>query len=433
MFEILAQQSTATVQITVAVAPIQQTLVSMSLLTAQRWETPKEPWLTTTAAGLPPSLQQRHTLLATCAAAFATEQTSVSFPAFLATLAQEPPATLARRLQDAADSCPTPAKSAPANPASIDTLLADPAWLQQTLVQLLRKLWEEHFAAPWTQKQSMLDYIVAELNARDWPTTSVGALLRAFLRRPVPEWLASQVGGVDCGVDHVVFVPSPYLHFQAARQRESSTLWIFLWADFGVWPMRTEPVQRTEVLGPLTALAEETRLQILELLAAHQPLAAQEIIARLDVSQSTVSRHLKQLVKAGFVHERRAGGANKFYQLQAERLGEVTHGLTQLLSPEHARFVLSDARLDEPAALRPFLDREGRVTHWPVKQKGQRAVLTYLASKFTPAATYSEVEVNELLMAWHGYEDPAYLRRALIEAGALQRTANGAAYWRTEE
>ncbi|MCB0098691.1 MAG: hypothetical protein KDE46_23315, partial [Caldilineaceae bacterium] len=36
--------------------------------------------------------------------------------------------------------------------------------------------------------------------------------------------------------------------------------------------VRTEPIQRSEVLGPLSILADETRLRILELLAASDDL-----------------------------------------------------------------------------------------------------------------------------------------------------------------
>lgn len=193
---------------------------------------------------------------------------------------------------------------------------------------------------------------------------------------------------------------------------------------------RTKPIQRSEVLGPIRALADETRLQILELLALNKQMLAQEIIAQLEVGQSTVSRHLQQLVAAGFVTEQRAGDTNKLYRLQPERVDDLFARLRQLLTTENASAIFSDARRTLPEALHRFIDRDGLVTLWPRRERDREAVLDYVVSKLQRNHLYNEAEVNDLLNAWHTFQDPASIRRYMIDYGYLGRTSSGDRYWR---
>ncbi|MBI1920611.1 MAG: metalloregulator ArsR/SmtB family transcription factor [Geobacter sp.] len=55
------------------------------------------------------------------------------------------------------------------------------------------------------------------------------------------------------------------------------------------------------------ALADETRLRILALLLSEGELCVCDIIAALNLPQSTISRHLAHLRKAGWVNDRRCG------------------------------------------------------------------------------------------------------------------------------
>jgi DNA-binding transcriptional ArsR family regulator len=63
--------------------------------------------------------------------------------------------------------------------------------------------------------------------------------------------------------------------------------------------------------GWFRALADATRVQILNLLAEHgQPMTVGQIVERVPVGQSTVSAHLKALAQARFVLAERRGTAN---------------------------------------------------------------------------------------------------------------------------
>lgn len=82
-----------------------------------------------------------------------------------------------------------------------------------------------------------------------------------------------------------------------------------------------------------------------------------------------------------------------------------------------------------PRELRPFVDDQGRIEQWPSKQKTQRMVAEYLATKFESGRNYNESQVNELLNTWHRFEDWALLRRVLFDWRYLDRESDGSRYW----
>lgn len=64
------------------------------------------------------------------------------------------------------------------------------------------------------------------------------------------------------------------------------------------------------------SLSEETRLRILVLLQEHGELCICDLMAALDLPQSTVSRHVAYLKNAGWLQDRR-GGVWMYYSLTA--------------------------------------------------------------------------------------------------------------------
>lgn len=80
-----------------------------------------------------------------------------------------------------------------------------------------------------------------------------------------------------------------------------------------------------------------------------------------------------------------------------------------------------------------FLDEEDRLFRWPGKRYilFKPYILAYLATKFTMGHVYTEHEVNEILRAWHTFDDWALLRRELFMIKLLDRKSNGSAYWLT--
>ena len=114
-------------------------------------------------------------------------------------------------------------------------------------------------------------------------------------------------------------------------------------------------------LGALRDDDIDTRLRLLEALAASGEARGQDLIAGLGVSQPNVSRHLKQLVGAGLVEERRAGDANKLYRLNPRGLRTALYKLNALLEPANAQASLAEttraaAMAAHPPEVRAFLD-----------------------------------------------------------------------------
>lgn len=100
------------------------------------------------------------------------------------------------------------------------------------------------------------------------------------------------------------------------------------------------------------ALSDETRLRILALLAGGE-LCVCELMATLELPQSTVSRHLAYLRNAGLVEDRRQG-VWMYYRL-ADKGGSFHRDLIALLQTHLAE--LPQARQDK-ASLEGGLGRK---------------------------------------------------------------------------
>lgn len=87
-----------------------------------------------------------------------------------------------------------------------------------------------------------------------------------------------------------------------------------------------------EVTKISKALADPTRLQIYEEIAAHPDMYCGEIIQKYELSPGTVSHHLKILLEAGLIECRREG---QFVHNRAltDRMREYTLALTKLARP----------------------------------------------------------------------------------------------------
>ena len=71
------------------------------------------------------------------------------------------------------------------------------------------------------------------------------------------------------------------------------------------------------------ALGDPSRVMILHVLAsARRPMTVGEIVAAVDIGQSTVSHHLKLLTEACFVHVERKGTAS-FYRVNPRCMDEL--------------------------------------------------------------------------------------------------------------
>jgi DNA-binding transcriptional ArsR family regulator len=201
----------------------------------------------------------------------------------------------------------------------VHSLLNDPPVMKNTIVTHLRTMWNEGMASEWERNLPMLEDSIAAFESLDHDgLTAVEALGRVALRAQIPEparsWLEQ--------IEHFIFIPSahtgPYiLHLGGLTDTTARILFGARIPD-GV-SVRPPTLTRSELLMRLNALADDTRLRILELLARKCEMGTPDIIAQLAVSQSSASRHLEHLTATGYLTARRQRGTN-LYRLNRDRI-----------------------------------------------------------------------------------------------------------------
>ena len=78
--------------------------------------------------------------------------------------------------------------------------------------------------------------------------------------------------------------------------------------------------------------------------------------------------------------------------------------------------------------LRNFLDGSGKLTAFPAKRKMKLYALLYLAQNIPENTDFTEREINDILLDWHTFADPATLRRELYDYRFLDRSRDGKVY-----
>jgi DNA-binding transcriptional ArsR family regulator len=430
-----APASLPAVQVCAALETTRNQLLSLWALSAEA-PLAVDSWITKQAVSLSPAQRQFNRLLfAAFGAALLPAEPDMAFARYLDDLAAQPITQFHQRLVQATEQL----VNAPLR-AEARALLHDPSALRRRIIAHLQTLWDERLASEWQRHTYQLAGMTKSINELvfqqpRWQAINGFAALRFLLQaEPSDEQLA-----LLAGVRRIVLVFSPHLLAYCTRFGSGDTLWVV--RKFDPQLLRRDPLSRAEVLGPLNALADDTRLRILEWLSGQGEQRAQEIIAQLESSQGNISRHLKQLVGAGYVRQRRAGDANKLYEYDEAGLRRLSFLLRQLLSSENARSVgqqhqaaieLEQVRATVPPILHDLLDARGRIIRWSSKLRDQEAMMEYLINKFEPERSYSEKEVNELLQQWYLDADYVLLRRSMIDAGMLKRTRDGFRYWRPE-
>jgi DNA-binding transcriptional ArsR family regulator len=207
-------------------------------------------------------------------------------------------------------------------------LLKDPPALRATIASHLRWMWEEFFQAEWERVKPMLEDAVLAFEEIDFSQMEKKEAANYITGREIGQEFWEMI---NQDAAQLIFVPSahngPYLggfHYKNAQG-----------IIFGArLPKDTEmlapDLSRNEITIRLSALADDIRLNILKTIAEQGELRSQEIIDRLDLSQSAASRHLKQLSATGYLIERRCSGA-KCYSLNQERVQDTMRAVEAFL------------------------------------------------------------------------------------------------------
>jgi DNA-binding transcriptional ArsR family regulator len=206
-------------------------------------------------------------------------------------------------------------------------LIADPGELKRRTINLYRGVW---------------DLVLRDARREDLPMLrEAGRRAGTFIDRGFAEAYAALTGQrvpevlerPSADFTRVVFSPSAHLgEFVSFIAYEPDLVVYFDAPRFlGRCQERdAAPVStgsRADLLEVARALADPTRLSMIDLLLEGE-LYAQEIVGRLGVAQSAISRHLSLLERAGLVTvESRRG--SKYYAVNPERLHAIAAALLE--------------------------------------------------------------------------------------------------------
>lgn len=206
-------------------------------------------------------------------------------------------------------------------------LLNDPPALLDLIVTHLGTMWQRFLAPEWTRNLPALQAALAALRAIDQSGASTDELVRRIIERELPpSWREAHKEA-----DRVLLIPSvhigPYVALMGVYQGTARVVFGARVAESS--PVQAPAISRSALLMRLNALADSTRLAIVEALATEGELSTQDIIDRFGLSQSSASRHLRQLTATGLLQQRRREIA-KLYSLDMNSLEAVYDALDRL-------------------------------------------------------------------------------------------------------
>lgn len=206
--------------------------------------------------------------------------------------------------------------------------VVDPAALKQLVTSHIRWFWKNHLQAEWNRVLPMLEETAKAFNKLD---------LGDMTRQEIVQYVTGkEMHEVKWGIDiekagELIFVPNahigPYIH--------STKMGSHLYLHFGAHlpegsDVEVPELDRAEIVSKLSALADETRLQILQMIARNGEMRATELMDATQLSQPSISRYLGQLTANGYLQERRVNGA-KAYTLNRERIEKTLRAVSAFL------------------------------------------------------------------------------------------------------
>jgi DNA-binding transcriptional ArsR family regulator len=214
-------------------------------------------------------------------------------------------------------------------------LIANPAELKRRTLGMFDRLWEDVYCVARAAVQPVLEE--AAYRGMGLVQRGFSEAYAALTGQRIPDVLERP----PASISRIVFCPSGYLGdfvsfiayvpdlvvFYAAPQfieRNRAAQSGHAWQANSPGPAADPAADLLEIAR---ALADPTRLRMIELLLGGE-LYAQEIVGKLSVVQSAVSRHLGQLERAGLVTVKARRGS-KYYAVNPAKLETIAAGLRE--------------------------------------------------------------------------------------------------------
>ena len=349
-----------TVKVSFALEPAYNALTSLFLLNSEF--SGHDKWVERTAAALAPERLQTNKAVCGATMPYLDSKTWPSFPAWLDTLAVRDPVEMRDKeldmlLKKAAhalggDSADLPDhetlvsdrsvyldlikrvtehKGEPSDQACFEADHAryqDPIARQKEMVSHLHAMWDEYVVDEWERSLPMLRESIAAFESLDYTAKSASEIFTLVTDRELPQKLEGSVQDAE----ELIFIPSPHIgpYVLVIDHGEKHARIVFGARIPQGATVRSPALSRSELVTRLSALADDTRLRILQLVAQEGEQRTQEIMTKLEISQSAASRHLPQLSATGYLAERRCEGA-KCYRLNRGRIDDTFKALLEFL------------------------------------------------------------------------------------------------------
>ena len=206
--------------------------------------------------------------------------------------------------------------------------VVDPPAMQKLIVDHLRWIWDEHLSQEWARTEPLLRESVKAFQNANLDNMSRLEIARYITGQDLDEEKWSHALGY---ADQVVFMPNPHIGPYVTKMYCGNTVVLVFGArqpeDASV---RIPELDRADIVARMSALADDTRLRILQMIAEAGELRSQDIMEEVGLSQPSVSRYLTQLTATGYLQERRVNGS-KAYALNRDRIEKTLKAVHKFL------------------------------------------------------------------------------------------------------
>ena len=205
----------------------------------------------------------------------------------------------------------------------------DPAALKQLVTGHIRWFWKNYLQAEWRRVRPMLEECARAFNQIDMSEMTRTEMVHFVTGKDVNQskWAVQLEDARELS-----FIPNahigPYIHVTKIRD----DFFIYFGARLPEGSdVRVPELDRAEIVSKLSALADETRLQILKMISETGEMRANEVMDATKLSQPSISRYLGQLTANGYLQERRVNGA-KAYTVNHDRIEKTFRAVGAFLS-----------------------------------------------------------------------------------------------------
>lgn len=211
--------------------------------------------------------------------------------------------------------------------------LIRPEKMKEAMISHFEYMWEHFLKSEFERNKPVLEKVVEEYHRLDFskmtPLETAKRITGHDLER---EWAGKkwEIEWIEKS-KKVVFVPSMHMGPYLGRKLYTNAVCIFFSPkSVDGFELSIPEATHTDISLRLTTLGDDVRLQILKMLAKAPELSSKQIMDAMGLTQSSASRHLKQLSVTGFLNERRQHSA-KLYSLNRAFVSRTMEAVLQYL------------------------------------------------------------------------------------------------------